>query len=93
MNDLTTEMKLRIKSKLGGEKPTVWIGKNGVSQKLLKEIEKQLEKREMIKVKVLRSALESEEAEGIASQVAEKIEASIAEVRGHTFMLYSKQKK
>jgi len=86
-------MRRRIKRRLSGEKPTVWIGKSGVSQELLKEIKKQLDKREMVKIKILKSALEGDEAKQIASRIAEQTEASLVEVRGHTFMLYKRCKR
>jgi len=84
-------MKRRIKRRLSGEKPTIQIGKNGVSHKLVKEIEKQLEKKEMVKIKILQSALEGEEAREIASKIAEQTVSSLVEVRGHTFMLYKRK--
>jgi RNA-binding protein len=86
-------MRRRIKRRLSGEKPTIWVGKSGTSQELLNEIEKQLEKNEMVKVKVLKSALEGNKAKEIASRIAEETEASLVEVRGHTFMLYKRRKK
>jgi len=86
-------MKRRIKRRLSAEKPTIWIGKSGASQQSLKEIEKQLEKKEMIKIKILKSALGEDEAKKIAIQIAEQTEASLVEVRGHTFMLYKRCKK
>ena len=93
MSKLTAGMKRRIKRRLSEEKPTIWIGKNRISQELLKEIEKQLDKKEMIKVKILKGALDGDEATNIASSIAEQIEASLVEVRGHTFMLYKRRKK
>jgi len=93
MSKLTARMKRRIKRRLGEERPTIWIGKNGASQESLKEIEKQLEKKQMVKIKILKSALEEDEAKEIASRIAEQTEASLVEVRGHTFMLYKRRKK
>ncbi len=93
MSELTTRMKRRIKRRLSGEKPTIQIGKNKVSQELLKEVEKQLDKKEMVKIKVLKSALQGEKAKQIALRIAEQTEASLVEVRGHTFMLYKHHKK
>ncbi len=93
MSKLTAGMKRRIKRRLSGGKPTVWIGKNSVSQELLKEIEKQLEKRKMVKIKILKSALQGDKAKQIASRIAEQTEASLVEVRGHTFMLYKRRRK
>ncbi len=91
MSELTARMKRRIKRRLSEEKPTIQIGKNGVSQKLVEEIEKQLEKKEMVKIKILQSALDGKEAGEIASKIAEQTEASLVEVRGHTFMLYKRK--
>jgi len=93
LSKLTFGMRRRIKRKLSGEKPTIWVGKSGASKELLKEIEKQLEKNEMVKVKVLKSALEGNKAKEIASKVAEETGASLVEVRGHTFMLYKRHRK
>lgn len=93
MSKLTARMKRRIKRRLGEERPTIWIGKNGASQESLKEIEKQLEKKQMVKIKILKSALEEDEAKEIVSRIAEQTEASLVEVRGHTFMLYKRRKK
>jgi RNA-binding protein len=88
LSKLTVGMKRRIKRRLSEEKPTVWIGKDRVSEELLKEIAKQLDKKEMVKVKILKTAMEGDEAKGIALRIAEQTEASLVEVRGHTFMLY-----
>lgn len=93
MSKLTAGMKRSVKRRLIGEKPTIWIGKSGVSQELLKEIEKQLKKKEMVKVRILKSALKESEAKQVALQIAEQTQASLVEVRGHTFMLYKRRKK
>ena len=93
MNELTTKMKRHIKHKLKEEKPTIWIGKEGMTPKLLKEIEKQLEKKKMLKIKILKTALQNDKASNIAAIVAQQIKASLVEVRGHTFMLYKRHKK
>lgn len=93
MNKLTSKMKRRIKRELSEEKPTIWIGKNQASKEILEEIEKQLEKREMVKVRILKSALQGNEAKEIASRIAEKTEAALIEVRGHTFTLYKRRRK
>lgn len=93
LSKLTGGTKRRIKRRLNEEKPTVWIGKGGISEEILKEIAKQLDKKEMIKIKILRSAIEDNEAKKIAMQITEQTEASLVEVRGHTFMLYKRHKK
>ena len=93
MSKLTVGMKRRIKRELSEEKPSIWIGKNRVSQEVLDEIEKQLEKKEMVKVKILKSALREGKADEIAAMIAGRTEANLVEVRGHTFLLYKRHQK
>ena len=75
------------------EKPTIWIGKEGASSQILNEIARQLERREMVKVKVLKSAIKEEETGKIASRIAEQTESTLIDVRGHTIILYKLRKK
>jgi len=89
---ITPRMRRRIKREFSMEKATVRIGKGGVTQQLLEEIDRRLEKNEIVKVKILKSALVERKAKEIASKVAEKTEASLVEVRGHTFILYRRKK-
>ena len=90
---LTQKMKRRIKTALGAEKPTVWIGKEGLTAQSMSEIAKQLGVREIIKVKILKTALQEEEAKIVAAQVAEQTESELVDVRGHTFLLFKRKKK
>lgn len=69
------------------------VGKKQVSQESLKEIEKQLEKREVVKIKILKSALGEGRVNEIASTIAEQTEAALAEVKGHTFVLYKRRQR
>jgi len=90
---ITPKMKRRIKSELSAEKPTVWVGKEGASSQILNEISRQLEKREMVKIRVLRTALKDEEIKEIASKIAGQTESTLVDVRGHTIILYKIRKK
>lgn len=90
---ITPRMKRRIKHELSAEKPTVWIGKSGGSREVLAEIDGQLERAEMVKVKILKTALAEDSAKKIANKIAQQTASSLVEVRGHTFMLYKKKKK
>jgi len=90
---LTKPMKRRIKQELSTEKPTIWIGKEGATAQLMNEINSQLKKREMIKAKILKTALKEEKAKEIAAKVATQTNSTLIEVRGHTFMLYKPGKK
>lgn len=86
-------MKRRIKIALSAERPTVQVGKEGATTELVKEVNKQLEAREMIKVKILKTALHEEKAKNIADSVAEQTESELVEVRGHTFLLFKRKKR
>jgi len=83
----TAAKKRLIKRKLSEEKPTVWIGKGGASAELLKEIDKQLAKKETAKTRILKSALSEHEAKQVASRIADQTGASLVEAKGHTFAL------
>jgi RNA-binding protein len=93
MSKLSAGMRRRLKREFSGEKPTVWIGKGRVSQEVVKEIGRQLEKRETVKVKILKSALQEAKATEIATEISRRIEAELVDVRGHTFLLYKRRRR
>jgi RNA-binding protein len=86
-------MKRHVKHELKEEKPTIHVGKEGFTVQSAKEIDKQLEQNKMVKVKILKSALQAETAKAIATKAAEQTSASLVEVRGHVFILYRRRKK
>ena len=90
---ITPKMKRRIKRALSAERPTVHVGKEGATTQIINEIAKQLDTREMIEAKILKTALKDEEAKNIAAKIAEQTESHLVEVRGHTFLLYKRKKK
>ena len=86
-------MKRHVRHKLKDERPTIWIGKDGLTPPLSIEIEKQLNKNKMLKVKILKNALQKETAKNIATKAAEDADAALVEVRGHVFILYRRRRK
>ena len=90
---ITPKMKRRIKRELSVEKPTIWVGKEGAAPRIVNEISRQLEKREIVKVRILKSALKDEEAKSVASKIAQQTDSTLIEVRGHTLLLYKRRKK
>jgi RNA-binding protein len=86
-------MKRHIRHVLKDEKPTIWIGKEGYTPQLSGEIEKQLDKNKMVKVRILPSALQTGNAKTIAARAAEEAAAALVEVRGHVFILYRRHEK
>jgi RNA-binding protein len=90
---ITPRMKRRIKRALSAERPTVRIGKNGVSEEVLAELDSQLERTEVVRSRILNTALGETRAKAIAAEIAQKTESTLVEVRGHTFILYRKKRK
>ena len=90
---LTPRMKRKIKNTLSHEPPTVRIGKEGITIQVINEVKKQLDAREMIKVKLLKTALQEENAKDIGPKIAEQTDSELVEVRGHTLLLFKRKKK
>lgn len=90
---ITPKMKRRIRCALSAEKPTVHVGKDGATSQIINEISKQLDTREMIKVKILKTALKGDVAQNIATRIAEQTDSHLIEVRGHTFLLFKPKTK
>ena len=93
MSKITTRMKRHVRHVLKDEKPTIWVGKEGYTPQISGEIEKQLDKNKMVKVRILPSALQTDTAKAIATKAAEDAGAALVEVRGHVFILYRRHKK
>ncbi len=91
MSKITAGKKRFVKRQLGNERATVLIGKLGLSEHLIKEITKQLDKNKMIKVKILKTALAEHEAKQFAQKIADQTKSALVEVRGHTFMLFKRR--
>jgi len=66
------------------------VGKNGVTDSLVEEVNRQLKDNKLVKVKVLKSALESMSRDEIARVLAEKTGAELIEVRGNTIVLFKR---
>jgi len=87
------KFKRRIKREMGAEKPSIWIGKGGATAQIMDEVSRQLDQREMVKIRALKSALKDDEAKAVAEKIAQGTEATLIDVRGHTFVLYKRRKK
>jgi len=93
LSKITTRMKRHVRHVLKDENPTIWVGKEGLTLPLAAEIEKQLQRNKMVKVKVLPAALKGEvTAQVIGVNAAEQTNSALVEVRGHVFILFRKRK-
>ena len=93
MSKIKTRMKRHVRHVLKDESPTIWVGKEGLTPQCICEIEKQLQKNKMVKVRILPAALQSDKtSQTIASNAAEQTGSALVEVRGHVFILFRKRK-
>ena len=67
---------------------TIRMGKSGVTQALIDEIKAQIKKKDAVKVKLL--GTKREETKAIASELAERCNAELIDVRGNTVVLWKK---
>lgn len=69
----------------------LFIGKAGVTESIIKEVDNMLVARELIKGKVLDNALLT--ARDVAEQISEKTHSKVVQVIGNKFVLYKKNKE
>ena len=74
-------------------KPTVQVGKSGLSDKIANEIDEQLEKKEFIKIKMLQSMGPSKHWKEDVLELVGRLKAELIEIKGGTILLYRKGKK
>ncbi len=89
----TKRQRLRLKREMACEKPTLWVGKSGVTQEVVGEVKKQLRKNEVVKVKALKNALEETTMEAIAKDLVDNTGAELIETRGNILILYKMNRK
>jgi len=82
-----------MKHEFSDERPTVWVGKEGSTARIVTEISRQLDEHEVVKGRILLAALKDTNAKDIASRIAGETESTLIEVRGHTFILYRRKRK
>ena len=73
--------------KLGQElEPVVFIGKNDVTETVIKELDKNLTAQELVKVKIQEGSIL--EAKPVANELAEMLDAEFVQAIGRKFVLY-----
>lgn len=89
---INPKQKLRLKREMTEEKPMVWIGKNGITRGIIDNVSRKLEKDKIVKIKILRSGLQSGSCEELAEEISRLTESTLIETRGHTIILFKKKK-
>lgn len=86
MKVLTSKERARLRS-LGNElEPIFQIGKGGVTDEIINQLDQALTARELIKVRVLKNSLE--EPREAAEKISAATDSEVVQVIGRNFILY-----
>ena len=72
-------------------KPVVMVGKDEVNQTVINATEEALEKHELIKIKLQEGCLTDRKV--VAAELSEQTFSVVAQILGHTFLLYRPAKE
>ena len=87
---MDTKRILELRGQAAKIEASTHIGKNGVTPSLIEEIKRQIKDNKLIKVKLLKSAVEAMPREEIAKDLAEKTVSELIEVKGNTVVLFKR---
>lgn len=85
------KQKRYLRSLAVNESPIFQIGKSGINDNLIAQLNDALEARELIKIRVLNNSIDTAKSFGPA--VANATSAELIQVIGHNIVLYKKSKK
>ena len=88
---LTGKQRSYLKTLANGLEDLMQIGKGGVTENVIKQINDALEARELIKIKVLNNSML--EAKEIANEISEAVRAEYVQSIGNKFVLYRESKE
>ena len=88
---LTSKQRAQLRGLANGMQAIFQVGKGGVGDALIKQVDDALEARELIKITVLENAQTTSRA--VADEVAAKVKADVVQVIGSKFILYRESKE
>ena len=88
---ITSKQRSYIRSLAHNIDPTVYIGKAGVTDNVIKEIDQCLEARELVKIKLQEGA--ELDAKTVANELAPGLRAEFVQAIGRKFTLYRESKE
>lgn len=65
---------------------SLWVGKHGIDA-VVNELDDQLSNREYVKVKFHRAARAGTDAEALAQDLADHVDGTVVQTRGHTAVI------
>ncbi|MBS3977086.1 MAG: ribosome assembly RNA-binding protein YhbY [Syntrophomonadaceae bacterium] len=91
MAALSGKQKRYLRAMGTGLEAIVQVGKGGLNDNVLRQLDEALEARELVKAKVLQNC--EEETEQVASDLAQGTGADLVQVIGRTLLFYRPSKK
>lgn len=88
---MTSKERAHFRSLANTMQPIFQVGKNGLNDNLIKQIDDALEARELIKINVLETS--GEDIRELAHEIAGVVKADVIQVIGNKFVLYRKSTK
>ena len=88
---MTSKQRSYLRSLAHNIDPTVYIGKAGVTETVIKEIDQCLEARELVKIKLQEGA--ELDAKTVANELAPGLRAEFVQAIGRKFTLYRESKE
>ncbi len=83
---LTGKERAGFRSQANLLKPVVMIGKDGLTESVIDQIDQVLESKELIKIKIQNNS--TEDARNVADEVARELQAEVVQVIGGIIVLY-----
>lgn len=88
---LTSKQRAYLRGMANNLNPLIQIGKSGITQSLIKQVDETLEARELVKVTVLENS--SFEIRELSQELASVINADVVQVIGRRFTIYRESKE
>ena len=88
---LTSKQRAQLRGLANGMQAIFQVGKGGIGDALIKQVDDALEARELIKISVLENAQTTSRA--VADEIAVKVKADVVQVIGSKFILYRESKE
>ncbi len=83
----------KLKAQASEIDATIWVGKNGLTDSVVRELKDQLKSKRLVKVKILKNALEEIPRNRIARELEEHSGAKLLDIRGGVAVYLSPYRK
>jgi len=83
---LTGKQKRFLRSKANTMRPIFQVGKAGVNENMIEQMNEALEKRELMKVSILQNCLEDKDT--VAEEIASGTDGEIVQIIGNNIVVY-----